>query len=325
MSKDDVKLPRARALANAPSSAYTTAREGVCMRATSMVRTAFLATAALAAVGCSGGDGGADVREVISLDFIAGVDVFYGNEATVDDTGDTAGIDPGTTDPGTVDPGKNDPGQPVDPGTVDPGQTDPGGVDPTPTDPIAGEEVLDDPGTPDPGKPDPGPCLNTPSANGFRDNCDGTVTDNTTSKMWTKGMYQATDFNDGNKYCADNVLGDYTDWRLPTIDELRRLIIGCPATTAGGACTIHDGCKDDGCINAACTDGCANGQGPGASGCYTDDTFEYNCNLFISSSAYASKPVSGDYRRWYVEFYDARVYRDDQVAHSGGWLRCIRP
>ncbi len=325
MSKDDVKLPGAGALANTPASAYTYAREGVCMRATPILRTAFLAAAAIAMTACSGGGGGADVHEAISLDGISGVDVNYGTETSADEASDTAAIDPGTVDPGTVDPGTPDPGQPVDPGTVDPGKTDPGVQDPTPTDPGTGEEVVDDPGTPDPGKPDPGPCLNTPSANGFRDNCDGTVSDNTTGKMWTKGMYQAADFNDGAKYCADDVLADYTDWRLPNIDELRRLIIGCPTTTAGGACTIHDGCKDDGCVNAACTAGCALSQGPGKNGCYADDTFEYGCFNFISSSAYASKPVSGDYRRWYVQFYDATVYRTDQTSQSGGWVRCIRP
>jgi len=61
----------------------------------------------------------------------------------------------------------------------------------------------------------------------FTDNNDGTMTDNLTGLMWTKNAnlpggkttwWMALD------YCNNLTLGDYSDWRLPNVNELESLV-----------------------------------------------------------------------------------------------------
>ena len=81
---------------------------------------------------------------------------------------------------------------------------------------------------------------------------------------------------EAEQYCADLEFGGSTDWRLPTIYELRSLVRGCPATQAGGTCNIDEdsclafscwgdscNCKMDSCGDNHCSyrDGPATGGG----------------------------------------------------------------
>jgi len=51
---------------------------------------------------------------------------------------------------------------------------------------------------------------------------------------------------EANAYCTN--IGK----RLPTIDELRALIVDCPETETGGACTVTDDCHSIDCVSAEC-------------------------------------------------------------------------
>jgi len=63
----------------------------------------------------------------------------------------------------------------------------------------------------------------------FVDNRDGTVTDLKTNLMWVKNGWRldslsAASWFDAEQKCRNLKHGDYSDWRLPTIDEWRSII-----------------------------------------------------------------------------------------------------
>jgi hypothetical protein len=70
-----------------------------------------------------------------------------------------------------------------------------------------------------------------------------------------------------NEYCNTLDLAGSTSWRLPTIDELRSLVRGCPASEPGGACAITETCTHTTTCVSGCG-GCSSLGGPGAGGAY---------------------------------------------------------
>jgi len=69
----------------------------------------------------------------------------------------------------------------------------------------------------------------------FKDNGDGTVTDNNTGLMWMKATADTNGDNvidsddmlnwqDAKNYCENLILGGHSDWRLPNIVELKTII-----------------------------------------------------------------------------------------------------
>lgn len=55
----------------------------------------------------------------------------------------------------------------------------------------------------------------------FKDNGDGTITDNNTGLMWAKNQSDKTiPWGKTENYCQNLTVGDYSDWRMPTVKEL---------------------------------------------------------------------------------------------------------
>lgn len=58
----------------------------------------------------------------------------------------------------------------------------------------------------------------------FKDNGNGTVTDNDTKLMWQQGENDVMEWDSAIAYCKGLPLAGYNDWRLPSIDELKSIV-----------------------------------------------------------------------------------------------------
>lgn len=117
-------------------------------------------------------------------------------------------------------------------------------------------------------------------------------------------------------YCDGLSLGGHDDWAMPTINNLRSLVRGCPATAKGGTCGVTDACLAFACRNADC-DGCAALAGPGTGGCYWDPALSGTCSWYWSSSPFDPGPTAV----WYVVFDTAYVGLDD--VDYNAYVRCV--
>lgn len=164
---------------------------------------------------------------------------------------------------------------------------------------------------------------------GDTDPGDGTWTDDNTGLMWENPDYldvmsRKYSWQDALDFCENLVLNGYDDWRAPTIDELRSLIRGCPATETGGTCPVTSQCLDYlSCKNDDCQ-GCTGGVGPGWSGAYLDPALEWPTaaqNWYWSSQQTASSSGSS-MDAWVVHFGQAMIWKE--YKNNSNPVRCVR-
>src|SRR3989338_9138648 len=84
------------------------------------------------------------------------------------------------------------------------------------------------------------------------------------------------------QHCENLAYANFSDWRVPTIRELRTLVRGCPDIEIGGACPVYSGPDVD--WNGDCTNGCPEASGPGDNGCYMTISVQGPCGGTWSSS-----------------------------------------
>ena len=116
-------------------------------------------------------------------------------------------------------------------------------------------------------------------------------------------------------YCKNLVLYGFSDWHLPTIDELRTLIKNCPGTETNGACAISEKngklSESDSSSSCSCTH--MNNNGGYYSKIGDDDTV----------SPWSSSSRSDDTERaWYVGFFAGKINNSDKSVLSD--VRCVR-
>lgn len=138
------------------------------------------------------------------------------------------------------------------------------------------------------------------------------------SRWQNPSSEERMDWYEATQYCNDLVLDGYSDWRLPTIGELRYLIEGCEGSEApDGACRVTDECVDHSlCSDEGCW-GCEDEQGPN-DGCYWKDELMGYCETYLSSTTQANCLDCV----WVVHFYDAAIA--GMLKTVTLCVRCIR-
>ncbi|MCK5805391.1 MAG: DUF1566 domain-containing protein [Lentisphaeria bacterium] len=117
--------------------------------------------------------------------------------------------------------------------------------------------------------------------------------------------------------CNTLTFDGHNDWRLPTINELRALIVGCPNMETGGACEVTDSCLYmDYCDGDDCG-ACPWEQGP-SDGCYWPAEMQGECAYYWSVSEIADR----DGFVWTMHYAHAGLGSKDKDGIS--FVRCIR-
>ena len=133
------------------------------------------------------------------------------------------------------------------------------------------------------------------------------------SLYWSKRSRDKMTFNAAVEYCQNLSEGGYSDWRLPTISELRTTIKNCSGSQSGGSCRVSDNCLGSNCWSDSCF--CDYKENNG--GYYSKLGDDDKVGLW-SSSVHSGNP----YNRWYVLFLDGLVGRYG-VAYNL-YVRCVR-
>ncbi len=134
------------------------------------------------------------------------------------------------------------------------------------------------------------------------------------------------------KSCSDLEWAGFTDWRLPTIDELRTLVTGFKDIEPGGRCEVSSKCLPMACLTQGQKNSadypCSNYeeqellQGPGPEGCYFDDVWRTYCGNYWSSSKIAG---TVDEKVFQIDFSDpAIVPASSTNSINTGFARCVR-
>jgi len=133
-----------------------------------------------------------------------------------------------------------------------------------------------------------------------------------TTFEWSKRSRTDMKWSQAVNYCKNLNENGYSDWRLPTISELRTLIEHCPETQTGGKCSVTDNClsyKD--CRNTPCK------------GCDYPLNGQYYSRLGDTERLWSSSVISDrPDKAWNVHFYFG--YVDDISKGYDDYVRCVR-
>lgn len=141
--------------------------------------------------------------------------------------------------------------------------------------------------------------------------------------MWSPRSSYEMNWDDAVAYCNNLTECGYSDWRLPTISELRTLIQNCSGTVTGGSCAVTDPtclsvdeCWDHSDCSCAKEDGTVNNDVYAG---YYSKLGDDNVWLWSSSTATALD-YSGSV--WGINF--AEAYVGPTWSLNSGNARCVR-
>ena len=70
--------------------------------------------------------------------------------------------------------------------------------------------------------------------------------------MWSP-VYDPKDPNTASSFCNSLSVCGYSDWKLPSVDQLRTLFKNCSKTQTGGACRVSNRCMAASCADSQCS------------------------------------------------------------------------
>ncbi len=147
--------------------------------------------------------------------------------------------------------------------------------------------------------------------------------------MWSAVSQDVLEWLEAVSYCNNLYELGYSDWRLPTVDELRTLIKDCPKTESGGSCGLTDKCitEEESVYN------CFEPQSCNCQRFYQEDGISYS-KLGDWEPLWSSIPndCRNDEDAWYVDFRDGGIHQPTASAnvacehHSPPktYVRCVR-
>ncbi len=104
-------------------------------------------------------------------------------------------------------------------------------------------------------------------------------------------------------------------WYVPPPSVSDVSIGTCPSSTCG----VRDpGCTANACSSDASCAACAEGDGPGAGGCFWDSSLAGTCDWYWS----ISRVDEGPYDAWFLYFQSASVQNGAQAIEK--YVRCVR-
>lgn len=152
----------------------------------------------------------------------------------------------------------------------------------------------------------------------------GTWIDYDTGLMWqnpTEMGFIGGTWDEENSYCENLVLAQYSNWRLPSISELRSIVRGCKSSETNGTCGVNDDCLKMECR----TDECNGCEPKPDEKYYWPDELEGN-PYTINGHWSVSQVGDDDKNAWIMIFYSASIQLEDKdnILDEGLTTRCVR-
>ncbi|MBR4531388.1 DUF1566 domain-containing protein [bacterium] len=144
--------------------------------------------------------------------------------------------------------------------------------------------------------------------------------DASTHYVWSQVDYFKTESSWKEKavQCRESKSGGISQWRIPTIDEIRTVLTASDKLKTGGECTVTDVCSD---FSAGCFDEakCTEEEGNGG---FESSLYDYGSYILSGTIA---KESDGVYYAWAVDLTSGSLtYRASTSSDDYSISRCIK-
>ncbi len=131
--------------------------------------------------------------------------------------------------------------------------------------------------------------------------------------MWSDVVVPEEAHFGAKLYCANLEESGFSDWKLPTIGQLRTLIVNCPDTEIGGRCLVSDDCS----MTDICDKNCK--------GCSADSSGKYSKLGDSETFRTDSKCTESITDIWVIHFNTAVINCGSDLKDAPDLkVRCVR-